>query len=321
MMTNRCCAECGEDGGVSLKICKACMLVRYCNADCQRNHWSTHKKQCRIRAAELHDEVLFKDPPPKEDCPICFLPMPVTILSCIPLPDATITSVPIYDFAVANAGLAVQRTEEFYSCCGKSICKGCIYSFCKSGNARKCPFCNSDRVIKTDEKEVEEIMKRVGANDPGAICELANDYNSGNIGLQQDDEKARELLRRAAELGSSHAHFCLGIEYYEGGDLKKAFFHYETAAIAGQEEARSFLGTMYERSGNIERAVKHWIIAASAGNYFAMHSLQQLSEKGIVSRESIDSALTAFNDSCAEMRSEARSMYIAFMTAIKNNAK
>jgi TPR repeat protein len=85
--------------------------------------------------------------------------------------------------------------------------------------------------------------------------------------------------------------------------LKKAFFHYETAAIAGHEEARSFLGTMYERSGNIEQAVKHWMIAASAGSYFAMHSLQKLSEKGIVSRESIDSALTAFNDSCAEMRS------------------
>ena len=36
------------------------------------------------------DEVLFKDPPAKEDCPICFLPMPVRLLSCISLPDATI---------------------------------------------------------------------------------------------------------------------------------------------------------------------------------------------------------------------------------------
>ena len=79
MMKNQitaCCAECGEEGGVSLKMCQSCMLVKYCNAACQRNHWPKHKKDCKLRAAELHDEALFKDPPPKEDCPICVLPMP-----------------------------------------------------------------------------------------------------------------------------------------------------------------------------------------------------------------------------------------------------
>jgi hypothetical protein len=39
-------------------------------------YWPKHKKLCKQRAAELHDEALFKEPPPKEDCPICFLPMP-----------------------------------------------------------------------------------------------------------------------------------------------------------------------------------------------------------------------------------------------------
>ena len=35
---------------------KSCMLVKYGNADCQRNHhWPTHKKLCKQRAAELHD--------------------------------------------------------------------------------------------------------------------------------------------------------------------------------------------------------------------------------------------------------------------------
>ena len=49
--------------------------VKYCDATCQRNHWSKHKKDCKRRAAEIHDEALFKDPPAKEDCPICFLPI------------------------------------------------------------------------------------------------------------------------------------------------------------------------------------------------------------------------------------------------------
>ena len=68
-------------------------------------HWATHKKECKQRAAELRDEALFKDPPSKEECPICFLPMPHKLLACISLPPATILSVPIYDFAIANEWL------------------------------------------------------------------------------------------------------------------------------------------------------------------------------------------------------------------------
>ena len=52
-----CCAECGVAGaGVRLKACKACMHARYCNAECQRKHWATHKTACKQRAAELRDE-------------------------------------------------------------------------------------------------------------------------------------------------------------------------------------------------------------------------------------------------------------------------
>ena len=47
--------------------------------------------------AMKQDEALFKDPPPKEECPICFLPMPNKLICCVSLPPATITSVPIND--------------------------------------------------------------------------------------------------------------------------------------------------------------------------------------------------------------------------------
>ena len=127
--TVHCCAECGSmaEEDASLKACKSCMLVKYCNADCQRKHWPKHKKECKQRAAELRDEALFKDSPAKEDCPICFLPMPLRLISCISLPPATISSVPIFNFAAANEGLAKMGTEQYYSCCGKSICGGCSF--------------------------------------------------------------------------------------------------------------------------------------------------------------------------------------------------
>ena len=128
--------------------------------------------------------------------------------------------------------------------------------------------------------------------------------------MLQDREKAKELLLRAAELGSSKAHFSLGCNYDQRGDLKKAKFHYEAAAMAGHEVARHNLGCMEYESGNMGRAVKHSMIAASAGNDAAMHILLVDFEQGLVSRDAIDSALTAYNNSCAEMRSEARDAFI-----------
>ena len=68
-------------------------------------------------------------------------------------------------------------------------------------------------------------------------------------------------------------------------------------------------------SGNMERAVKHWTIAASAGECYAMHELRESFEEGYVSSESINSTLTAYNNSCVEMRSEARDAAIRLSIA------
>ena len=76
--------------------------------------------------------------------------------------------------------------------------------------------------------------------------------------------------------------------------------------MAGDEVAWFIVGILECDSGNIERALKHWTIAASAGQYTAMHELRESFEKGQLSRQSINSTLTAYNYSCAEMRSEAR---------------
>jgi TPR repeat protein len=236
--------------------------------------------------------------------------MPIRIISCVSLPPATIMSVPIYDYANANEELANMGMAHYYSCCGKSICGGCIHSFCESGNFGTCPFCKADRISKTDAERVEEIMRRVEVNDAGAFFMLANHYELGNGGLRQDSARAMELYARAAELGSSKAHFHLGNMYHEGGNLNKAKFHLEAAAVAGDDAARYNLGCNENESGDMERAVKHWTIAASAGYHKAMHNLLIAFNNGLVSRKTIDSTLTAYNNVCVEMRSEARDAYI-----------
>jgi allophanate hydrolase subunit 1 len=82
--------------------------------------------------------------------------------------------------------------------------------------------------------------------------------------------------------------------------------------MAGNEVARFNLGCMEAESRNMERSIKHWTIAASAGCFLAMHNLLISFEDREVSRESIDSILTAYNNSFAEMRSEARDACIQF---------
>ena len=109
------CANCGkgEEESEKLKTCTACKMVEYCSVACQKAHRPLHKKACKKRAAELHDEQLFKDIE-LDDCPLCFLPMPY----------------------------GDQTT--FMSCCGKRICDGCIYAFENSGGRSDlCAFCRT----------------------------------------------------------------------------------------------------------------------------------------------------------------------------------
>jgi len=235
--------------------------------------------------------------------------MPIQLICCLSLPPATITSVPIYDFQEANEELSTKETAVCYECCGKDICGGCVHTFCKSGNY-KCPFCKTMRMGKTDDEKIEELLKRVEVNDAGAIYVLDSYYSFEQLGLRQDREKTMDFYAQAADLGHSQAHCELGNEYCHDGNLKKAKFHYEAAAMAGHEDARNNLGCMEEHVGNKERAVKHWKIAASAGCQNAMCALLIFYEQGLVSRDAIDTILTAYNSSCAGMRSEARDAYI-----------
>lgn len=146
--TTEICANCGKEGD-SLKSCAACKLVKYCNRDCQIAHRKLHKKECRKRAAELHDIELFKQPPPPDNCPICFLQLPSL-----------------------NTGTI------FNSCCEKVLCSGCAHApvYDSQGNEvaeQNCVFCRTP-VAASDEEEHKRLKKRVEANDPIGLYNVAN---------------------------------------------------------------------------------------------------------------------------------------------------
>jgi len=295
------CANCGKEGSSdNMNTCNKCKIVKYCNAVCKKVHKKMHKKDCeeyvrcaaeraaKLRdeelsiAAQLHDEKLFKQPPPAEDCPICFQRLPTL-----------------------NSG----RT--YYACCGKLICNGCGYApvYDNQGNKvdnKKCPFCRSP-TPKSNEERNERYKKRVELNDAQAICNLGCDYRDGTNGYQQDYTKALELWRRAAELGHAEAYTVIGIAYCNGRgvevDKKKAKHYWELEAIDGSIPARTILGILEENRSNW---IKHLMIAVGGGSSPALEQIKVLYKKGQATKDDYTKALQSYQAYLSEIKSTQR---------------
>ena len=281
--TNTVCAQCGKEGG-NLNTCNKCKMVKYCNAACKKKHRSRHKKQCERRVAELHDEALFKEPPPREDCPICFLPMPLD-------PSESI----------------------FKPCCGKTICSGCIYTMTKDAHGRGkiglCAFCRAPDAT-SDEENVKRVKKLIAAENAQAFSQLARCYFRGIMGMPQDMTKANELYLRAGELGCAKGYYNLGLSYDDGEgvemDKKKAKHYFELAAMKGDIDARHNLGCVELDAGNGHRAYKHFIIAAKAGDKGSLDEVKEGFMNGMITKDEYANTLRAHQPRQDEMQSDDR---------------
>ena len=273
----KCCACCGIAGGddIKLKKCTACYLVKYCSVKCQKDHRSQHKKECKKRAAELKDEILFKQPESScfGECPICCLPLDVS-------------------------------KSGFYTCCSKRICDGCERANkIRESEGRleqKCPFCRKP-LPTTKEESDEQWMKRVEANDPVAMCCIGTEMSCDG-----DYRKAFEYLTNAAALGEVEAHYQLSGLYQFGRgvekDKKKQMHHLKEAAIGGHPRARYNLGCLEE--GTIK--VKHFIIAAKLGDDKSLGCVKDLYKDGFVSKEDFSAALRGHHAATIAMKSPQR---------------
>lgn len=66
-------------------------------------------------------------------------------------------------------------------------------------------WCNQD-----DEKALHWLTHAADQDHADALCELANVYARGKLGVVVDQVRAAALLLRAAELGNYHAMFQIG---------------------------------------------------------------------------------------------------------------
>ena len=277
---NMSCASCGKRKSEDHPLfnCTACSLVKYCGIECQKKHWKQHKKECKKRAAELRDEILFKQPKSTHlgDCPICCLPMPLD-----------------------------PKEYMILFCCSKWICNGCAYAL--EGDARNritCPFCREALTVGGADKQ---MLKRVEANDPVALeLEGTKQCKKGNyteaLGHFEEAAKGDGFGAAAGHYGLAHMYRNgLGVEK----DEKLNIHHLEEAAIGGHPDARYNLGIREGKNGNKERAIKHWIIAATQGHDDSLTALKQLYPK-FLEKDVLAAALRAHKAAVDETKSPDR---------------
>ena len=282
------CANCGKGGSDSdMNTCNKCNSVKYCNAACKKKHRKKHKKKCDRRVAEMHDEKLFKQPPVREDCPICFLVLP-----------------------------SMESGRRYNSCCGKLICSGCTFANIEMNGADVCPFCRhpSSGTATEMRKLLENRMEK--KNDAVAIYNLGCGYNRGTYGCPQNRNEALELWHRAGELGCTYAYHNIACAYFRGTgvrkDEKKASHYWELAAFGGNILARHNLGVEEEEAGNVDRALKHYMISAAFGYSDSLGAIKELFVKRYATKEDYATALRAHQSYLDEIKSHQRDEAAAY---------
>jgi TPR repeat protein len=300
-----------------MNICNKCKGATYCNASCKKKHRKQHKKKCEQRVAELHEEALFKEPPRKEDCPICFIRIPT----------------------LTPGGWVNQ------SCCSKCICNGCSYAqeIRQKNGGRLCPFCRTptpnseNEMVRRVKEKVEIATKHDEIDGAEAIYGLGNFYFLGAYGVPQDYNKAFELFYQAGELGHAQSYSNLAIAYIEGRgveiDTEKAVQLWERGAMLGDAFARYNLAK-YEEMNNMknmvrmaspnsnglvvidgtgeatmrnwDRALKHHMIAVRGGYAHSVYSIKNLYLNGFAKKEDYAEAIRAYHAYLEDIMSDQR---------------
>ena len=161
----------------------------------------------RLWRRKQHDDALFKEPPPSENCLKCSLPLPL-----------------------------LDTGSVYKECCGNNVCCGCIHA-ARMGDptqSQKCPVCQK-AASTTNVEYKRRMMDRVNDNNSKTIHYLGCDFYHGHHGLSRDQNKALELWHQAGALGYTDSYYSIGCAYYNGSpritkDVVKAKYYWEVSA-------------------------------------------------------------------------------------------
>ena len=211
---------------------------------------------------ELSGADLFAKPPPTEDCPICFDPLP-----------------------------RMADSTYYQGCCGKFICEGCYEENAevierlntKKGKSsviyHTCPFCRA--LEPTGEKYLLQLKERTSQGDGQACTMVGKAFEQGFYGLAVDKIKALYYMTLAVEFGSAEACEIIAHLLFDEGrcisnNKKLARMLFEIGALRGNISARQTIGMIEYELGNFELGIRHWKIAAEAGHQLSLDCLKSI---------------------------------------------
>lgn len=96
-------------------------------------------------------------------------------------------------------------------------------------------------------------------------------------------------------------------------DEERARKYYELAAMAGNPHSRTYLGTLEAQSGNFPLAIRHWRIAAAVGVQFSVDKLDAFCQMGLISSSEVDEIRRDWHKASKEMWSENRDQFVSLM--------
>ena len=180
----------------------------------------------------------------------------------------------------------VNEHEILMCCCCRSICSSCYRKTRR--DKRPCPLCRTP-APKSVAENLARVRRHVENDLAEAITFLADAYADGKLGLVKSDKKAAKLLKRAVEHGDAEGMFRLGELYYNGQGVKqnnaKAKQLFKMAADIGHARAQCKFGIILQmevrnsqideglRTSHNNESIRYMTLSAEQGLTFAEYTL------------------------------------------------
>ena len=172
-----------------------------------------------------------------------------------------------------------------------------LYKFgCENGSG-ECAY-EMFRALKKEAKTKEEILKAVEylkiASSKGVPSALA-DYGylllEGEGGVEKNEERGVELLKRAADAGNRSAAETLGDYYYSKNDKSECKKYLQKAGLLGSKKAVRNLGYVYAGEKDYKSAFRQLNSAMDLGDFSVAEDLAQMYKEGLGVEASEEMAL------------------------------
>jgi len=311
--TKKLCSACGKKSD-TLKKCNGCKCAWYCDKKCQNKHRKEHKRECRPikevldkRGGRLvvgteKDLGPLGKVPPREECPICMRALPIHAR-------LHVYAACCGKFICGGCNFQYQiKSTEVNAKRGQREPPLPLLP-------RLCAFCRT-AAPPSNEELLVQLRKRVELKDPNALYNMAVEYGNGQLGLSVDQAKCIDLMRQSSGLGCTEAQLKLG-SFYDSGMMgleqneEEAFKYEKKAAEGGQLNALYNVGCFEAKNGDLVAAMRHWRLAASGGYKNSMQGLIAFYfENGLIHHGDLAETLQAMYLARGEMRSEDRDQYI-----------